>query len=236
MKSIHYAFADLFYYRKTTVLSIIVFSVFLLAANILLNLIDINNLGIDRLIFFSPDQATITSYQSWNSFYLYSYIGVIFVYTAAVSAASYFFIVNRQSTIKKWRLLGFSKLYIMIQFLLEIFILLFSSLFLVSSLLVVFQNAYETVLLKIHSLLESEDFRLGIHATITESVPAGSLDTNQAAEVISMGTQTLSFNKIGERLIQNSLILLSITVCCSIIFTNWGIYRNKNFLGSDLID
>ncbi|MBL1230465.1 hypothetical protein IW492_14630 [Enterococcus sp. BWB1-3] len=231
MKSIRYAFADLLYYRKSTVLSIIVFSVFLLTANILLNLIDINKLGIDRLILFSPDQATITSYQSWNSFYLYGYIGVIFVYLAALIAASYFGVTSRQSTIKKWRLLGFSEIYIMMQVLLEIILLLFSSLILVSLLLIIFQNTYEAVLLKIHSLLEREDFRLGIHATITESVPSSSLDTNQTAEVISMGTQTLSFNKIGERLIQNSLILLLITVSCSIIFTNWGIYRNKNFFG-----
>lgn len=236
MKSIRYAFADLLYYKKSTILTITAFSIFLLAANTMLNLIDINKLGINRLISFSPDQATIVSYQNWNLFYQYGYIGIIFIYIAVLIVASYSGVITRQATIKKWRLLGFSEIYLMMQVLLELFILLFTSLMIVSILLIIFQNTYETVLLKIHSLLEGEDFRLGIHATMTESVPAGSLDTTQNTEVITMGAQNLSFNKIGERLIQNSLILFATTISCSLIFTSWGIYRNKKTLGSELID
>ena len=231
MKSFHYAFADLHFYRKATALSVGVFSLFLLLANTLLNLLDINRLNVHRLMFFTPDRATVTNYQNWNAFYLYGYIAVVVLFFVTVSLALYLDILHRQSALQKWRLLGFSELSIALQSLLELIILITCSVTLVSLVLIIFQNTYETVLLHIHSLFENDDYALSVHSVISETVPASSNgEISQATELLALGNSNLSLAAIMKRLGQSTLLFTTICISCSLFFSKWGFHQIKKSL------
>lgn len=229
MKNLHYAFAHLHYYKKKTVFTIILFSLLLILLNMLLNLIDINKAGFNRLMSFSPEKAVITSYQNWNLLCTYGYIGIVLLLIFMVVIASYFEVLNHTSTIQKWRLLGFSDFYILKQNLLETLILVFGSAFIVSVLLLTFQEAYESVLFNAHRLFQKDVFLSGAHSiTFTESLPVSTSESFYGTTmIIPFDYQNLSLQMIFKEFSQNLFILLGITVSCSIIFTSWGIQRSK---------
>ncbi|MHC5218646.1 hypothetical protein ACYSNR_18590 [Enterococcus sp. LJL128] len=232
MKSLHYAFADLHYYKKSTLSSIVYGSFFLVFLTVLLNMLDINRIWTKELLTLSPDKETIAASLNWNTIYLLIYVIAALLYTAAAGIMAYREIAQRKAVIQKWRLLGFSDFYIIKQSLLETILVLISVLLISSMFLLVFQNSYESLLLKIHSLVGTTDFRLSIHALQdVDNVPATtSSSIYESVGVFAVNHHSLSLTTIFKRLLQNTVLLTLISSNCALIFTILGTRQSKLFL------
>ncbi|MBL1226295.1 hypothetical protein [Enterococcus sp. BWR-S5] len=228
LKSLHYAFADLYYYKKSTLVTTIIFSIFLFALNALRNLIDLNNYWIRQLADNGSTKDVLHSYQSWNSVYSSFYIGSIILFSVVISIVFYFAATERKMLIQNWRLLGFSKMYILKQILLEVLIVTIAATIIVSSLLLIFQNVYESVLFHIHSLAEA-DYPLATGSiVITENIPTSDASAGyQTAGFFSFNLQRFSLVDIFAKFNRNTAVLIGITLFAAGLFTSYIIRQSK---------
>lgn len=228
MKSLHYAFADLYYYKKFTIVTTIIFSVFLLIINTVLNLIDLNKYWINKLVASGSNDSALLSYQSWNSIYSSMYIGSIILFGLFISIGFFVEGNKRKALVQKWRLLGFSKVYILKQVLLEVLIITLAATLIVSSFLVIFQNMYESALFHIHSFAEVEHPMATSSIIIAENLPTSTTDSvYQASGLFSFDIQRLSLVDIFGKFNRNSAVLIGISLCVSAFFTGCALCKSK---------
>lgn len=231
LKSLHYAFADLYYYKRSTLITTIMFSIFLLALNALRNLIDLNKFWISQMADYGSDKEMLHSYQNWGTIYSSFYIGSIVLFAALISTVFYLGINERKSLVQKWRLLGFSKLYILKQVLLEVLIITFVSTIIVSSILLIFQNLYESALFHIHALAEADYPLTTGSIVITENIPTTDASTGyQTAGLFSFNLQRFSLVDIFAKFNRNTAILIGITLFSATLFTNHAVRKSKVML------
>ncbi|WP_086348071.1 FtsX-like permease family protein [Candidatus Enterococcus clewellii] len=228
LKSLHYAFADLYYYKKSTLITTIMFSIFLLTLNVIRNLIDLNKFWISQLAEYGSEEKMLQSYQNWNSIYSTFYIGSIILFAAVISIVFYFGINERKSLVQKCRLLGFSKMYILKQVLVEVLIITLVATLIVSSFLLIFQNVYESVLIHVHSLAEAESPLITGSLIVTENIPASTIGADyQTAGLFSFDLQRFSLIDIFAKFNRNIAVLIGITLFTAALFTICVVRKSK---------
>ncbi|MHC5229165.1 hypothetical protein ACYSNW_12850 [Enterococcus sp. LJL99] len=183
MRTIHYAIASNTYHRKKTILISIIFFVFLSLLTGILNLIDI-----EKILFkqYTDLMNTNQADHFQKNLFIY-YFSILILYLLIISIFSYFFLKSKQDDIIKWKLMGFSKGYIIKQILAELFIPTFFVSFFVLIFVLIFQHTYDYMLLQCHQGISKS---LGFLKTLTLHSTNGS-GTTVTKEMTPLATNSI---------------------------------------------
>lgn len=183
MKSMYCAIASLRYHKKTSFFIGFSFIIALLILTMIDNSFDVEAIIFSRLIALDLVHSPV-SLNDIRAHYLVIYISVIVIYLMLLTVGTHFLLKNRQEDLSNWRLLGFSKSFVVFQLLLEVsFIILMCSI-VFFLLLIVFQRTYEFLILYIHQSLFM-DSNKDYHRIATRLESSPNIQISPSAHAIS---------------------------------------------------
>lgn len=200
MKTIHYAIASNIYHKKKIFLIGIIFFVFLSLLTGILNLIDI-----EKILFkqYSDLMNTNRADHFQNNLFI-SYFSILVLYLLVITIFSYFFLKSNQDDILKWKLMGFSKSYIIKQILTEFFIPTFFVSFLLLLFVLIFQHTYDFLLLRCHQDISKS---LGFLRTITLHSTKGTDIAKEMTPLATNSTENIRFLDLGITRLPSNYVL-----------------------------
>lgn len=233
MKNIHYAFASVAYHKKTSFCIAACSAAFLLLSTSLLNLITME----EKLYLKVSTSIHIASYAENYQKTIQLYFTLYLIVTIGFLLLIAFFILRsiskKQADMVKWRIMGFSKGFILKQSILETLIPILISGAIVTIFLLVFQHTYEFLLLQGRTLLTKE---VGLQQTIVFSTNVVKENTPTSVSPIlsantyflSLEVNQLSLMTILTTLVKNSLLLIIYAVLVTAVTDTVYFIKSKN--------
>lgn len=233
MRTIHYAIASNTYHRKKTILISIIFFVFLSLLTGILNLIDI-----EKILFKQyTDLMNTNRTDHFQNNLLIFYFCILLLYFSIICIFSYFFLKSKQEDIMRWKLMGFSKSYIIKQILAELFIPTLIVSFLLLVFVLIFQHTYDFILLRCHqdiskSLGFLKSLKLySVHSTtITKEMAPLSTSSLDHVRFLDLGITRLSSQYVLLAFFKTYTLLLFLLSFVTTIGTSLFILKSRNEL------
>lgn len=165
----------------------------------------------------------ITNYQKITRTYFVLYLILICLWTILITVLVYISLKMKKQDIIKWRIMGFSKRFVIKQSIWEILIPALAGIITTALFLLVCQNTYEFILNQTRPLIPNG---MGIKRVaffssnvVLESIPNQFMNTTGNTHFISLEISQLPVATVFKAFIKNCLILVSTTTVVTIFLT-----------------
>ncbi|WYJ98460.1 hypothetical protein DOK67_0002771 [Enterococcus sp. DIV0212c] len=224
MKNIRYAFASVSYHKKISFGIGICSAFFLFLTTSILNLIDMEKILHDQVSNLPNISDYLVNYHKIIKLYSSLYLAVLFIWVVLTAVIIFISLRVKEQDMLKWRIMGFSKRFVIKQLLWENLIPIIVGMFTAAVFLLVCQHTYEFILMQIRPLITDG---LGIKRVaffssnfILESTPNQMVNTIGNTHFLSIGISGLPVATIFRAFLKNCFALLSITTGITLLLSS----------------